>query len=152
MSCFDSQAVREKPLVMSQLALNVPVRSIFEMKARQAAKLKEIRQSVVAAGYDRLDQQAAVLGLSRSTAWTILNGSHKCSGLSAGVLARILASPNQQPEVRVKILEYLHDKSIGYYGGTKKQLRQFVDRLRQHGCCQAVIDGLQSAEIPLSPT
>lgn len=57
------------------------------LKARQAAKIREIRSALVDAGYLTVDQQAAALGLARSTAWTVLRANHKASGLSASVLA-----------------------------------------------------------------
>src|SRR6516165_1587039 len=42
-------------------------------KERQALKLAEIREALVAAGYDTTAKQAAVLGVGRSTAWWLLN-------------------------------------------------------------------------------
>jgi hypothetical protein len=50
------------------------------MKARQAAKIRQLGETLIATGFRRLDEQARVLGLSRSTTWTILNGNHKNSG------------------------------------------------------------------------
>src|SRR3974390_1149500 len=38
-------------------------------KARQAARLAEIPEALVAAGYDTTAKQAAVLGVCRATAW-----------------------------------------------------------------------------------
>ena len=61
-----------------------------EMKARQTAKIREIGDALRLAGYVGLDAQAAVLGLSRSTAWSILQASHKTSGLTASVINRML--------------------------------------------------------------
>jgi hypothetical protein len=46
-------------------------------KARQAAKLAEIRETLVAAGYDTVAKQAAVLGVCRNTAWVVLNRDKK---------------------------------------------------------------------------
>ena len=42
-------------------------------KARQAAKLAEIREALIAAGCDTTAKQASVLGVGRSTAWALLN-------------------------------------------------------------------------------
>ena len=78
------------------------VTSISDLKARQAAKVREIGEALVTAGYDNLDAQAAVLGLSRSTTWTIIRGTHKSSGLSATVLNRMLSAPDLHPLVRGK--------------------------------------------------
>ena len=41
-------------------------------KARQASKIREIGDTLIALGYLALDEQAKALGLARSTAWTIL--------------------------------------------------------------------------------
>ena len=53
-------------------------------KARQAAKLTGLREALIAAGCDTIAEQAAVLGLLRSTTWALLN-SDKRAGPSAGV-------------------------------------------------------------------
>jgi DNA invertase Pin-like site-specific DNA recombinase len=56
------------------------------MKARQSAKIRELREALVASGFLTLDEQSKALGLSRSTTWTILKGNHKASGLSAAII------------------------------------------------------------------
>ena len=104
-------------------------RTVAELKARQALKLQEIRSALEAAGCKGLDAQAEMLGVPRSTAWTILSGVHKGSGLSAGVAACILRSPNLAPCVRTKVLEYIVEKSSGEYGGSKHRLHKFVSRM-----------------------
>jgi hypothetical protein len=68
-------------------------------KARQAAKLAEIREALVAAGYDTTAKRAAVLGVCRATAWVVLNRA----GPSAKVIKRILSSPQVPRSVRRKI-------------------------------------------------
>ena len=103
--------------------------SISGLKARQAAKVREIGEALVAAGYDSLDAQAAVLGLSRSTTWTIIKGTHKGSGLSAAILNRVLSTPDLHPFVRRKVLEYIEEKYAGRYGSTKDCQRRFNQRL-----------------------
>ena len=95
------------------------VTSISGLKARQAAKIREIREALVAEGCTSLDDQAAALGLSRSTTWTIIKGNHKASGLSANVIARMLSAPDLPPRVRNTIFEYVAEKRAGRYGGTK---------------------------------
>jgi hypothetical protein len=47
------------------------------MKARQAAKIRELGHALVDGGFLTLDEQSKVLGLARSTTWTILRASHK---------------------------------------------------------------------------
>lgn len=115
---------------MSHDTAGVTDGSLAEMKARQAAKLREIRDALVADGFPRLDEQAAVLGLPRSTTWTIVNGNHKASGLSVAILARMLSAARLRPRVRVKILEYIEEKSAGRYGGNKVRLQKFIDHMK----------------------
>ena len=97
---------------------------ISDLKARQAAKVREIGEALVTAGYDNLDAQAAALGLSRSTTWTIIRGTDKSSGLSAAVLNRMLSAPVLHPHVRRKILEYVLEKSAGLYGNPQNCQRR----------------------------
>jgi hypothetical protein len=99
------------------------------MKARQAAKIREIGEALAIAGIRTLDERAMALGLSRSTTWTILKGSHKGSGLSATLINRMLAAPRLPPLVRAKILEYIEEKTAGLYGDGQTQLRRFAASL-----------------------
>jgi predicted DNA-binding transcriptional regulator AlpA len=99
------------------------------MKARQSAKIRELREALVASGFLTLDEQSKALGLSRSTTWTILKGNHKASGLSAAIIDRMLAAPRLPPLVRAKIHEYIEDKTAGLYGNNKTTLRKLTARL-----------------------
>jgi predicted DNA-binding transcriptional regulator AlpA len=98
---------------------------VSEMKARQCAKIKELRKVLIATGFRSLDEQAKALGLSRSTTWTLIKASHKNSGLSASIINRILARPQLPPLVRAIVVEYVEDKSAGLYGHNKISLRRF---------------------------
>jgi hypothetical protein len=98
------------------------------VKARQSSKIREIGDALIALGYLALDEQAKVLGLARSTAWTISRADHKSSGLSATVINRMLAAPQLPPLVRAIILEYIDEKVAGLYGHSKLQLRRFTAR------------------------
>jgi hypothetical protein len=98
------------------------------VKARQASKIREIGDALIALGYLALDEQAKALGLARSTAWTILRADHKNSGLSATVINRMLAAPHLPPLVRAIILEYIDERVAGLYGHSKFQLRRFTAR------------------------
>ena len=98
---------------------------LSELKARQASKIAELRQTLVAAGYDTVTQQAVLLGLSRSTAWAILRGAHKSSGLSTSVINRILRSQELPQAARRIVEDYVHEKLLGTYGHSEKRLRQF---------------------------
>ena len=102
---------------------------MLESKLRQSAKLREITAALEADGFIGLDAQATALGLSRSTAWTIVSGSHKHSGLTATTLNRMLASPLLKKRARAKILEYIAEKRAGHYGTSKIGLRKLDQRL-----------------------
>jgi hypothetical protein len=101
------------------------------MNARQSqsSKIKELRDALFAAGFFTLDQQAKVLGLARSTTWTILKANHKASGLSAAIINRMLCAPQLPPIVRAMVLAYVDEKIAGSYGHSKPQLRRFSARL-----------------------
>jgi hypothetical protein len=103
--------------------------SVAEMKARQTAKLRQLADVLIAAGFRTLGEQAKVLGLSRSTTWTILNANHKGSGLSAGIANRILAAPRLPQPVRSILVEYARERAAGLYGGSMAQGRRFAARL-----------------------
>ena len=100
-----------------------------ELKARQSAKIRELKQVLVNGGITTLDEQAQAPALSRSTTWTILKGKHKGSGLSATIINRILASRQLPAPVRAKVLEYIEEKVAGCYGHSSVMRRRFVDRL-----------------------
>jgi hypothetical protein len=70
-------------------------------KARLASKLAEIREALIAAGYNSAAKQGAVLGLSRSTA-----------------------------TVRRKVEEYVVQKICGLYGHNEERTQAFRDELR----------------------
>jgi len=99
----------------------------IEAKARQAAKLAEIREALVAAGYDTTAKQAAVLGVGRSTAWWLLNHDRK-AGPSAKVIKRILSSPHVPPAVRRKVEEYIQERISGLYGHCVSATRAFSNQ------------------------
>jgi hypothetical protein len=112
-------------------SIRSPASICSDLKARQSAKLHELRQALMDAGFVRLDKQARVLELSRSTAWTVMSGSHKCSGLSAAIIKRMLNSPQLPPSARTVLLEYVEEKSAGLYGHGQGPLRLFRAQLGQ---------------------
>jgi hypothetical protein len=99
------------------------------MKALQSAKLRELGYALAMAGILTLDKQAEALGLCRSTAWTILKGNHKASGLSATTINRMLNAPRLPPFARAKILEYVEEKAVGRFGHGKTHRHKFLVRL-----------------------
>ena len=68
--------------------------------------------------------------MSRSTAWVVLKGRHKCSGLSPALIKRMLGSTQLPQTVRAIILEYVEQKASGAYGHSKVRLRTFRARLK----------------------
>ena len=106
-----------------------PQSASAEAKARQASKIKELRAALIDWGLVALDEQAKALGLRRSTTWAILTGTHKASGISAGIVIRMLSAPDLPVPVRQKILEYVREKSDGMYGHTAKRRREFLSRM-----------------------
>jgi hypothetical protein len=69
--------------------------NVIEMKRRQSWRIRELGDVLVREGFLTLDEQADVLGLGRSTTWTILRANHK-AGLSASVINRMLAPPSSR--------------------------------------------------------
>jgi hypothetical protein len=103
--------------------------SAAEKKSRQASKIRELGVALISEGFVTLEQQATALGLSRSTTWTIIRGTHKASGITAPIVKRMLSCPNLPTLVRSKILEYIDERCAGVYGNGRLQRRRFVARL-----------------------
>jgi hypothetical protein len=97
-------------------------------KHRQASKLAQIRKALIADGFDSAGKQAIALGVSRPTAWTLLNRD-KRAGPSSMVVKRILSSPNLPPAARRRIEEYVEEKISGVYGHSEKSRRWFRDQI-----------------------
>ena len=109
--------------------------TLYEVKARQSSKIRCLSETLIAAGFVTLDHQARVLGLPRSTAWSILRSSHKGSGLSASTINRMLSSPLLPPAVRGKIIEYVKEKAAGLYGHGGARLRRFNAQIQLDVLC-----------------
>jgi len=93
-------------------------------KARQSSKIAEIRAVLLSAGCDTVAEQAAVLGLGRSTTWALFN-QNKSAGPSASVIKRILSSSKLPISVRQKFEEYVEGKIAGLYGHSDNSKRAF---------------------------
>jgi len=98
-------------------------------RKQQRLKIEQITRTLAECGFVTLDRQAYVLGLSRSTAWTIIRATHKTSGLSATTINRMLATGHLPLKVRLKILEYIAEKMSGAYGDRKHCLKAFASRI-----------------------
>jgi len=101
-----------------------------QMKAKQCRKLAELKTALLACGFKSVDDQAAVLGLCRSSAWKVLKSDHKHSGLSAASINRMLASLNLPLEVRNIIHAYVDEKLRGAYGHGATPLKRFRSKLQ----------------------
>jgi hypothetical protein len=99
--------------------------SHYLQKGRQTRKLAEIRLALVACGLCSIDKQAAVLGLSRSTAYHVITAAHKNTGISARIIGRMLDSPRLPPSVRAILCEYAVEKAAGLYGSSSTARRRF---------------------------
>jgi hypothetical protein len=102
---------------------------VMMLKARQLLKILEINKTLEACHVYSLDHKAAVLGLSRSTAYTLVCAQHKSTGISAKILAQMLKSSELPLPVRAAIEDYAREKASGVYGNSKRQQRQFSLRL-----------------------
>lgn len=108
-------------------------RSLTAMKTLQSQTLRQLRQALIESGVIGLDEQAIALGLSRSTAWTVLQSQHKCSGIKAALLVRMLASPKLPAAARAIIVKYVHERTKGQYGHSDRLRRRFIERLERLG-------------------
>jgi hypothetical protein len=114
-----------------------PSSIIARMKARQCEKLRDLRQALIDAGFQSIDHQATALGLGRSTAWAVLQGHHKASGLSAAIVSRMMASSGLPQSARSILLEYIQEKSTGAYGHNGRQLGRFLGGLNEKRATEA---------------
>ena len=110
-------------------------------RIQQRLKIEEIGTTLAECGFVALDEQAHVLGLSRSTAWTVLRAMHKNSGLSAMTINRMLATGRLPPRVRLKLLEYIGEKMSGAYGDQKHSLKAFASRISPGHMHDALFQG-----------
>ena len=76
---------------------------LVKMKDRQSCKIRQFGDALAAAGFVTVAEQAKALGVCRSTAWTIIKGNHKNSGLSATTINHIVLAPQLPSVVRAKI-------------------------------------------------
>ena len=80
-------------------------------KRNYTVGIQHITDALVACGYTCLDEQAKALGVSRSTAWTIVKTKHKLGRLSAKTTTRILTNAETPPTVRDVVRRYLAERS-----------------------------------------
>ena len=68
--------------------------------------LAAITEALIQSGYRSLDAQARALGISRSTAWTIISGKHKRGRLHVNTTVKMLANPALPVQVRAVVEAY----------------------------------------------
>ena len=117
-------------------------------RIQQRLKIEEIGATLAECGFVALDEQAYVLGLSRSTAWTVLRAMHKNSGLSATTINRMLVTGRLPPRVRQKLLEYIAAKMAGAYGDQKHRLKAFARRISPVHIQAALCQGAKLDAVP----
>src|SRR5262245_46483048 len=93
--------------------------------AKQAAKIAELKKALLALGYKTLSEQAALLGLKRTTVWAMFKSSHTRGGMSANTAKRMLAATEAPREVRQIIDEYVREELTGAYGHPTSALARF---------------------------
>jgi hypothetical protein len=86
---------------------------------------------MIANGINSLDQQATALCLPRSTAWSVLHGNHKCSGLNAALVVRMLRSEKLPEDARRIVIQYIRERVNGAYGHSERLRRRFEVRLEK---------------------
>jgi len=79
-------------------------------RARKIA-IQPIANAVIKAGFISLDAQAKALGVSRSTAWTIMKAKHKLGRLNSKTAQCILANANTPVSVRELVQTMLEDRN-----------------------------------------
>src|SRR5262245_40267150 len=95
----------------NRVTMPSPIFDLIALKDRQCRKIRQLKDALVESGFTALDEQALALGLSRSSTWALLRGTHKASGLSAAIISRMLNSPLLPPLARATIVEYIEEKA-----------------------------------------
>jgi hypothetical protein len=122
-----TKTIRTTLLLAAPLQTATSIASSLRMK--QCEKIAELREALVEAGMHTLNEQAAALNLSRSTAWIVLRGNYKTSGLSGKIVKRMLASPQLPLEARKRLREYVEEKLAGSFGHSEQHRRHFKIRM-----------------------
>jgi hypothetical protein len=95
---------------MASAAEGFPLNNLSERAAGLIARQRAvaaITEALVQSGYKSLDAQAQALGLSRSTAWTVIRRKHKLGRLHTNTAMKMLASPALPVPVRAAIEAYV---------------------------------------------
>src|SRR5262245_8153287 len=98
-------------------------------QARQAAKIKELRTELLTLGYETLSEQAAVLGIKRTTIWAMFNSDHTRGGISSNTVKQLLGANTAPQGLKKIILEYVSEKLAGAYGHNRSARKRFRSRV-----------------------
>ena len=90
--------------------------------------LAAIAKALVRSGFTSLDDQAAALGLPRSTAWTIVSGKHKRGRLHANTTMKLLANPSLPLQVRAAVEAYATSVDLFVISRTARRNRRVRNR------------------------
>jgi hypothetical protein len=107
--------------------------------SRQVAKIADIGKALRAEGHHHIEEQARALGLLRSTAWTVVKANQARTGLTAGLIRKMLTSASLSLSIRKILIEYIEERLGGRYGErTPRSQRAFEAlqtefELRQRG-------------------
>lgn len=101
-----------------------PVSIAARMRERQQQKIAQLKLVLVEHGLQTVREQAEALGLSRSSAWAVLQANHKHRGLSSHVIERIKLSPKLPTKARQVIEEYVRERLSGAYGHSPRSLEK----------------------------
>ena len=89
--------------------------------------LTAITEALIQSGYRSLDAQARALGISRSTAWTIINGKHKRGRLHANTTIKILSNPALPAQVRAVVEAYAASVGIDAAHRSTRRLKRVAN-------------------------
>jgi hypothetical protein len=112
--------------VKNPLSDAVPARSKREA---HCDKIAEIKNALIACALTGVDNQAKALGIRRATAWHLLSGQHKHSGITASLINHIRRSSQLPDPVRLVVDDYVRGKLAGEYGHSKIAIARFRQRL-----------------------
>ena len=104
-----------KPLTVVQL----------KAKARQASKLAEIRKALIAAGYDTTAKQALALGISRSTAWVVLNRDNRAGGSAM----KVNRNEARTESINIRVRPSIKRMAVAMAKAEERSLSIFISRL-----------------------
>ena len=122
-------AARVPPQHVERLAST----TLASMQAKQIETLRALHWALIANGITSLDEQARVLCLPRSTAWFVLHSNHKCTGLNAALVVRMLCSEQLPEDARRIVIRYVQERVDGTYGHSDLLRQRFVQRLQKLG-------------------